>query len=237
MTLTIVARDPDKGMLGVAQATNPPAVGSRCPFIRANVGAVSTQAFTNPALGPLALRLLALGYSPDKILDELRQSDSFHAYRQIGIVDRNGRAAVYTGEACKPCSGAIAEENCVVMGNALKSESVVPAMHRAWRNSAGELFEDRLLAAVTAGRDEGGDSGGHRSACLIVYEMDEYSRTDLRVDFVPKIDGGPDAVDTLRDLLDRWRPLIPYYQLKALDPTIPGWMDWLAEQGTPFRDQ
>jgi uncharacterized Ntn-hydrolase superfamily protein len=236
MTLTIVARDADKGLLGVAQATNPLSVGGRCPFIRANVGAVSTQAFTDPGLGPLAIELLTLGYSPDKVLKEVCESDRHHAHRQIGIVDRMGRAAVYTGSACKPFSDAVSGRNFVVMGNMLKSDRVVPAMHRAWLDTEGELFEDRLLAAVTAGRNEGGDAGGHRSSCLIVYETEAYARTDLRVDFVPKREGGPDAVDALAELLKRWRPLIEYYKFRPHDPTVPGWADWLTAQGTPFQD-
>lgn len=236
MTFTVVARDPEKGLLGVAQSTNPLSVGGRCPFIRANVGAVSTQAFTDPGLGPLAIELLTLGYSPEKVLKELRESDPHHAHRQIGIVDRHGRSAVYTGSACKEFSGAVTGENYVVMGNMLKTADVVPAMDRAWHETKGQLFEDRLMACVTAGRARGGDAGGHRSACLIVYETEAYARTDLRIDFVPKRDGQPDAVDALRELLDRWRPLIEYYKFRPHDPTVPGWVDWLAQQGTPFRD-
>lgn len=236
MTLTIVARDEDKGLLGVAQATNPLSVGGRCPFIRSNVGAVSTQAFTDPGLGPLAIELLTLGYHPEKVLKELKETDPHYEHRQIGIVDKNGRAAVYTGKENKQYSGAVSGKNFVVMGNMLKTDEVVPAMHRAWLDTEGELFEDRLLAAVTAGRDKGGDAGGHRSSCLIVYETESYARTDLRVDFVPKVEGQPDAVDALAEVLKRWRPLIEYYKFRPHDPTVPGWADWLEQQGIPFKD-
>ncbi|MGA0593626.1 DUF1028 domain-containing protein [Enterovirga sp. CN4-39] len=236
MTLSVVARDPDRGLLGIAQSTNPLSVGGRCPFIRANVGAVCTQAFTDPGLGPLGVGLLALGYSPQKVIKELGESDPHFAHRQIGIVDRNGRSAVYTGSACKPFSDAVHGDNYVVMGNMLKTDRVVPAMNEAWQETAGMLFEDRLLACVKAGRDQGGDAGGHRSACLIVYETEPYARTDLRIDFVPKRDGAPDAVDALGELLERWRPLIEYYKFRPHDPTVPGWADYLEQQGTPFRD-
>lgn len=122
------------------------------------------------------------------------------------------------------------------MGNYLLTDRVVPSMERAWRESEGRLFEDRLLAALTAGRDEGGDLGGHRSAALLVYDTEAYARTDLRIDFVPKRDGQPDAVDALAVLLDRFRPLIDYYKQRAHRPDMPGWSDWLSQQGTPFRD-
>ena len=96
MTFTVVARDMETGLLGVAQATNPLSVGARCPFIRANVGAVSSQAYTDPGLGPLAIELLTLGHAPKKVLAEIEGSDDGWAWRQVGIVDRHGRAAVGT---------------------------------------------------------------------------------------------------------------------------------------------
>lgn len=236
MTLTIVARDADTGSLGIAITTNPISVSSRCPFIKSNVGAVSTQAYSDPGLGPLAINLLAMGFSPDKILKELKESDEHFEYRQIGIVDKNGRAAVYTGIKCKDSSGAIAGDGYVVMGNCLLNDMVVPAMNDAWLGTKGQLFEDRLLAVVTAGRDKGGDSGGHRSAGILVHESQAYPRTDLRIDFVPKRVGGPDAIDALRELLERWRPLIPYYKERPHHPMLAGWLDWLDEHGHSFRD-
>ncbi len=236
MTFTVVARDPQTGYLGIAQSTNPITVGSRCPFIRANVGAVSTQAYTDPGLGPLAVELLALGHSPQKVIEELKQSDEHYEYRQLGIVDRHGRAAAFSGAQCKTHTLALTGPGYVVMGNMLLTDRVVPAMERAWRDTEGQLFEDRLLAAVVAGRNEGGDAGGHRSAALLVYDTEAYPRTDLRIDFMPKRPGAPDAVDALVELMDRWRPLIDFYKVRPFNPGMTGWMDWLAERGTPFVD-
>lgn len=236
MTFTVIAREPKSGLLGIAQSTNPLSVGGRCPFIRANVGAVSTQAYTDPGLGPLAIELLTLGYSPDKVIRELADTDPHFAWRQIGIVDRHGRVAVHSGAECKTHTAAITGPNYVVMGNYLLTDKVVPEMDRAWRESEGKLFEDRLLAAVVAGRAQGGDLGGHRSACMLVYDTEAYARTDLRIDFVPKREGQPDAVDALKEILERWKPMIDYYKFRPHNPTVPGWYDWLAQQGTPFRD-
>lgn len=236
MTFTVVARDAKTGLLGIAQSTNPMSVGGRCPFIRANVGAVSTQAYTDPGLGPLAIELLALGHSPEKVLKELGETDAHFEYRQIGIVDRHGRSAVHSGGQCKTHTKAITGENYVVMGNMLVTDKVVPEMDRAWRETEGQLFEDRLLAAVVAGRAQGGDAGGHRSAALIVYDTETWARTDLRVDFIPKRAGQPDAVDALKDLLDHWRDMIPYYKVRPHNPSMVGWHDWLAQQGKPFKD-
>jgi uncharacterized Ntn-hydrolase superfamily protein len=236
MTFTVVARDKLSGLLGIAQSTNPLSVGARCPFIRANVGAVSTQAYTDPGLGPLAIELLTLGYSPEKVLLELGQSDPGFAYRQIGIVDRHGRVAVHTGEEAKEHKGAITGDGYVVMGNLLGSARVLPEMDRAWRESESELFEERLMRVVTAGRDAGGDAGGHRSACLITYDTEPYGRTDLRIDFAPKRAGEPDAVDLLRRAFDQYAPMIPYYKVRPHNPSMIGWVDWLRERGVDFVD-
>ena len=91
MTFTVIARQ--QGLLGIAQCTSAVAVGGRCPFIRANVGAVCTQAHTDPGLGPLAIQLLTMGHSPEKVLKDLAETDPDFAWRQVGIVDRHGRVA------------------------------------------------------------------------------------------------------------------------------------------------
>jgi hypothetical protein len=71
---------------------------------------------------------------------------------------------------------------------------------------------------------------------MLVYDTESYARTDLRIDFVPKHEGQPDAVDALKEILDRWRPMIDYYKFRPHDPTVPGWQEWLVAQGTPFKD-
>lgn len=234
MTFTVIGRDEKSGQLGIAICTNPITVGNRCPFILANVGAVSTQAASDPGLGPLALQLLKLGYSPEKVIRELADSDEGYAHRQIGIVDRHGRSAVYTGEETISSKGAISGLNYIVMGNYLKNDRVVEAMNEGWLTSDGKMLEDRLFCSLQAGRGAGGDSGGHRSAGLLVYSTESYPRTDLRIDFVPKTDDGPDAVDSLEILLEKWRPLIPYYVTRPHKPEMPNWRDWLNDRGTPF---
>ena len=236
MTLTIVACDPGSGLLGIAQTTNPLSVGARCPFIRANLGAVSTQAYTDPGLGPLAIEMLEEGRAPEEVLGELSRVDEGFAYRQIGIVDHLGRVAVHTGEQNKEFKGAVTGEGYLIMGNVLATDRVLPDMDDAWHESSAELFEERLLRVVVAGRNAGGDSGGHRSACLVVYGSDPYGRTDLRVDFAPKGEGRPDAVDLLRRAFDQYKPLIPYYEVRPGRPWMVGWIDWLNEQGIEFVD-
>jgi uncharacterized Ntn-hydrolase superfamily protein len=237
MTFCVVARDPEAGTYGIALATSPLAVASRCPFIRVGVGAVSTQAYTDPSLGPLALNFLEEGMTPAQALVELGKHDPKYAWRQVGIVDRQGRAAVHTGAKCEVgFTGAITGENYLVMGNYLLNDQVVPAMDRAWRASAGKAIEDRLMETAIAARDAGGDMAGHRSSGILVHDADGYARTDLRIDFAPRRGGLPDAVDQLKTALDAWKPMIPYFKARPKTPDMPGWMDWLKAQGTPYRD-
>lgn len=122
------------------------------------------------------------------------------------------------------------------MGNYLVSPEVVPAMDRAWVSSEGQAFEDRLMAALVAGRDAGGDIGGHRSSCMLVHDLGPHPRTDLRIDFAAKREGEPDAVDRLQELLRRYQPVSDYYQALPRNPKLPNWMKWLEERGSPFRD-
>ena len=224
-TFTIVGRCPRRGLLGVALTSSPIAAAARCSFIRANVGAVSTQAYAHPGLGPLALNLLELGHTPEKALEEIRSSDRFPEHRQIGIVDRNGRSAVYTGTDSLEWRGHRNGANYVVMGNYLVNDDVVPAMEDAWLSSEEEMLEERLMRAVEAGKAAGGEKGGHLSSGMLVYGRDTYARTDLRVDFHPG-DAGIDAVDLLRNLFEEYRPMIPYYEERPENPLLDSWRVW-----------
>ncbi len=224
-TFTMIGRDPDSGLLGVCLTSSPYSVGARCPFIAANVGAVSTQAYAHPGLGPLALDLLGLGYSPVKVLDELASSDGFSEYRQIGIIDRNGHEAVFTGSRNKDWAGSLQGPGWIAMGNYLKGEHIVDAMARAYHDAAGESLEERLMRAIEAGRDAGGERVGQFSSALVVVGRDPYARTDLRVDWVDP-DGPRDAVDDLRRIFEGYKPLIPYYEERPTNPLIGDWREW-----------
>ncbi len=230
-TFTIVARCPREGLLGVALTSSPLSVAARCSFIRANVGAVSTQAYAHPGLGPLALNLLETGFSPEKALTEIRASDRFSEHRQIGLVDRNGNSAVFTGKDALEWRGHRNGRNYVVMGNYLVNDQVVPAMEDAWLSSDGELFEERLMRAVEAGKAAGGEKGGQFSAGMLVYGRDTWARTDLRVD-MHRGPAGTDAVNSLRSLFEEYRPMIPYYEERPENPLLDSWRVW-REKNAP----
>lgn len=223
MTYTVVAFDAKQGLLGLAQASSPMAVGSRCLHLRAGVGAVTTQGHTDPALGPQALDLLAQGLTPAAAIEALSEAP-FYGHRQLGIVDARGRVAAATGPATAEHRGHLVGDGFVVLGNHLATADVLPRMRQAWLAHADATFEYRLFAAVKAGRDAGGDLLGNRSAGIRVVGATALPRTDLRVDWQPG--PGADAVDTLADLVDRWVPLIDYYQRRPLEPDLGAWEDW-----------
>jgi len=226
-TFTLVGRCPRTGMLGIALTSSPLCVAARCVFVRAHVGAVATQAYAHPGLGPLGLRLLEMDYAPAKVLAELRATDAWPEHRQIGIVDRYGNAAAVTGEKNLDWKGHISERNFVAMGNYLTSEAVVEAMADAFRISESEILEERLLRALEAGKAAGGEKGGQLSAGLIVYGNETYPRTDLRVDMHDRRSApGDDAVSELRRIFTEYRPLIPYYEERPANPLLPSWREW-----------
>lgn len=190
-TFSIVAVDPKTGDLGVAVASKVLAVGAIVPYAQGGVGAIATQAFANTTYGPKGLALLRKGLTPKQVLQRLLAEDKDREHRQVGIVDAKGRAAAFTGKKCLPWAGHIIGKGYTVQGNILSSEQVVRAMAEAFESAQGELAE-RLMAALEAGDNAGGDARGKQSAALLVVRKgggyagfdDRY--IDLRVDDHPE---------------------------------------------------
>jgi uncharacterized Ntn-hydrolase superfamily protein len=214
MTFTVVARCPASGRLGVAMATRAPAVGNRCPVVRPGRGAASVQLIADPRLTQLAGRLLDFGHSAPKVLDELRASDSNIHRRQIGVVDSYGRTAAWSGPTANGYSGHELGAQFVAMGNAVVGERVVAAMAQSMEAGAGSDLCDRLIAAVEAGGDAGGQEEGQFSAAILVFGAEPFAELDLRVDYHPS------PIAELRRIYDWFRPLIPYYLRRPYDPDI-----------------
>jgi len=186
-TFSIVAYDPETKELGVAVQSKFIAVGSVVPWAKAGVGAVATQSYANTTYGPKALDLMSQGVEPGKVMELLTDIDRGAAVRQVGLVDAKGRSATYTGTKCNAWAGGIKGENFACQGNILAGEDVVLNMAKSYKESKGDLGE-RLIAALQAGQDAGGDSRGMQSAALLIVRdgwgyggfNDRYR--DLRVD-------------------------------------------------------
>jgi uncharacterized Ntn-hydrolase superfamily protein len=181
-TFSVVARCPFTGQLGVAVSSAVPAVGSICPFVRSDVGAVSTQSWVNPYLALEALRLIETGLSAQQALDAALAGDEAKDLRQVGLVDHRGNAAAWSGARCTPWFGDRIGDQFSVQGNMLTGSAVIAAMADAMCASEGLELAERLVRALEAGESAGGDKRGRQSAALRVHEREEYPLLDLRVD-------------------------------------------------------
>ena len=190
-TFSIVAFDPETDSLGVAVQSKFLAVGALVPHARAGVGAVATQALANVTYGTRGLELMAQGTTADETIEFLTEEDEQKTQRQVGIVDAGGRAAAFTGDDCHDWAGSLTGEHYAIQGNILAGQEVVEAMASAYEASDDDLA-GRLLAALEAGQEAGGDPRGKQSAALLVvregggYGGGNDRLVDLRVDDHPE---------------------------------------------------
>ena len=186
-TFSIVGRDPENGDLGVAVQSKFFAVGAIVPWAKAGVGAVATQSWTNTTYGSKGLELLENGLTAQQALDQLIASDDGRSQRQVGIIDASGNIANYTGDECMEWAGTCRGKNYSAQGNLLTGEAVVEAMGEAFEETEGELAE-KLMAALIAGQEKGGDRRGQQAAALLVEREGDWDGgsndryIDLRVD-------------------------------------------------------
>jgi uncharacterized Ntn-hydrolase superfamily protein len=166
-TFSIVACDPERLYWGTAVSTKPLAVGAVVPWAEWRVGAIATQAMSNYQYGPMGLALLRRDVPAPDVVARLTRADPKREHRQLGVVDRHGHAAAWTGKKCRASANQVVGEGFSCQGNLLASASVVPAMASAFESSRGSLAR-RMLAALRAGAAEGGDRRGMESAALLV---------------------------------------------------------------------
>jgi uncharacterized Ntn-hydrolase superfamily protein len=214
MTFSIVGRCRETGQLGIAISSSSIAVGARCPWVRAGVGVVATQNVTLPALGPRILDLMAQQeLAPQAALMRARETDTFDAYRQVTVIDAQGRTAFFTGDNALGVHHALAGDQCVAAGNMLAATHVIDAMVQAFERTEG-LLAERLLAAMHAAVEAGGEAGPVHSAALKVADRQVWPIVDLRVDWADD--------DPIGQLALLWRAYLPQmqdYVTRALDPT------------------
>ncbi|MFU8865348.1 MAG: DUF1028 domain-containing protein [Rhodobacterales bacterium] len=182
MTYSIVARDPATGHLGIAVASRFFAVGCAVPFLRGRVGAVATQAFVNPTYGPDGLRLMAAGAPPDAIIPILTARDDGQPNRQMHMIDAQGRNAAFTGANCVDWCGHLVADGVSVAGNMLEGPEVIAQTLKSYQAAMDKPLAERLLIAMQAGEDAGGDKRGKQSACLVIVRDQEYPWLDIRAD-------------------------------------------------------
>jgi uncharacterized Ntn-hydrolase superfamily protein len=211
MTMSIAARCPLTGMVGVALASSSIAVASRCANVRAGVGAALSQNVTDPSLGRLALDLMESGKTAQDIFDFLVAGRPAMAWRQLVLVPSAGAPAVFSGERTLGITGESISHHCAAAGNLLANPSVPGEMMRAFEQSEGHLA-DRLLTALDAGLKAGGEAGPLHAAGIQVADKLSWPVVDLRVDW------SDHPVEQLRSLWELYRPQLDAYVQRAQSP-------------------
>ncbi len=198
-TYSIIARDRTTGEIGAAVQSHWFAVGAVVPWAQAGVGAVVTQALTNPAFGPQGLELMSKGVPPREAVERMVGEDEGGEHRQLALIDAEGESYAYTGRRCVACAGHASERDLSVQANMMLRDTVWGAMASAFRRAEGPLAE-RMLAALDAAEGEGGDARGRQSAALVGRgESTGMVWKDRLVDL--RVDDHPEPLQELRRLL------------------------------------
>ena len=198
MTWSIVAFDRSTGAFGVAVATRAFAVGASCPFVRAGIGAVSTQSITNRYLGPAVLDGLARGLAPAAAIEGALAGDEGKHLRQVHCVDAKGRSAAWTGKHCVDWCGDRAGSDAHFAGNMLAGAATLDATLAAYQAGATLPLAERMMAAMEAGDAAGGDKRGRQSAAMVMTTTEDFPDLNIRVDDAPQ------PLPELRRLLGLW---------------------------------
>jgi uncharacterized Ntn-hydrolase superfamily protein len=212
MTFSIAGRCARTGMLGVVVTTSSMAVGSRCAWAEANVGAVLTQHRTDPRLGPKILERLKGGASPEAIVRDLERDEPNLGWRQLVVLDASGKGAVFNGAKITSVQNAKVGRNCAAAGNILRNTDVVDAMVSSFEASEEQPLAERLMRAIEAGDAAGGELKQLKSAALLVVHRESFPFVDLRVD----LDSQP--LVELRFLWELYQPSAEAYVVRAVDP-------------------
>jgi uncharacterized Ntn-hydrolase superfamily protein len=213
MTFSLTARCAETGMFGIVVTSSSVCVASRCAWVRGGVGAVASQNITDPGLGLMGLDLLEQGYGAKAAMAILVTARPFGDYRQLALVDSLGHTAWHSGARVLGTNNVVEGKGAVAAGNLLSTPMVPEALVGAFEASGGEHRAERLLRGVEAGLDAGGEEGDVKSVGLKVCDRHDWPICELRVDW------HDDPIAELRNVWDVYRPQMPDYIQRALDPT------------------
>ena len=224
MTFTIMGYCRRTAQIGVTSATfsvnasryNMPYSKGLLPRFHENGALVMPQAFSSFPLPFIICDLLEKGASFDEV-HEVMKKDTLYKVSQVGIVKVGGDMWAYTGMDCEETKMHILGGDYLVMGNILASEKTFKEMATAMETTRDLPLQDRLMRALEAGRDAGGQVDpyhGHLPelwAMLQVFDGSDKPLVDMRIDY------DLEAVARLRRLLDDLTPIADYLYLEAID--------------------
>jgi uncharacterized Ntn-hydrolase superfamily protein len=203
-TFSIVAMDPQTDEWGVAVASRVLDVGYVVPWVKADIGAVASQALSNPFIGPRVLEALEAGKSAAEALEMVLAMDTIPEDRQVGVVDKNGKSASHTGKTTNAWAGHKTAPFVAVQGNILTGPEVIDSMFIVFQRTEGPLAE-RLVSALEAGEKAGGDNRGKQSAAItVVTKRGGYLGVDDRLVDLKVVDNS-EPVKELRRQYELWQ--------------------------------
>jgi uncharacterized Ntn-hydrolase superfamily protein len=212
VTFSLLARCPETGRFGMVISSSSPAVAARCAHARAGVGVAATQNITDPTLGPRLLDLMAKGLSATEAMAETVAKAAHIDYRQLMVVDAKGGTALHSGARILGTWGTAQGDGVVAGGNLLANPDIPAAMITGF-GTGGDLG-DRLIAALRAGRDAGGEAGPVHSAGLLMVDAQTWPVAELRCDWLD--DACP--IDAVTRAWEVYKPQMSAYIQRALDP-------------------
>ena len=213
MTFSVAGFCERTGMVGVSITSSSICIASRCPWVHAGVGAASTQNITDPSLGNSMLDLIAQGSSPEQAVQIVTKGRKFIDYRQLAVIDIKGRSASFTGSETLGTNAVVRGDGCIAAGNLLISTEVPQAMADSFSKHSHLHLAERLLLALQAGLDAGGEEGPVHSAGIKVAHEHPWPLVDLRVDWADE--------DPIEQLIELWRDFegqMMDYNTRAIDP-------------------
>jgi len=213
MTFSLVARCTETGMFGLAISSSSPAVAARCSFARAGVGAVATQNVTDPSLGPMSLDLMQQGLTAIEAIENIKGVAKFLQYRQVLAVDVNGVTAIHSGENSLGIWGDAQAIDVAAGGNLLANDQVPQHIVDGFLAAKGHIG-DRLIAAMRAGLEAGGEAGPVHSAGLKIVDTVAWPIADLRCDWTTSC-----PIDNINTAWEIYKPQIEAYLQRAADPS------------------
>jgi uncharacterized Ntn-hydrolase superfamily protein len=212
MTLSLAGRCQRTGAVGAVITSSSIAVASRCLWVSVH-GVALSQNVTDPALGLLGLRHLEGGHDAPQVLERMVAGGAYSEWRQLGVLDRDGQSAHFTGAQGLGIVGTAQGQDCLAMGNLLAHADVPQAMVHAFEQSGDLHLAERLMRALEAGVAAGGEAGPVHAAGLKMHWREGWPVADLRVDW------SETPITQLRAAWTHYEPQMNDYILRAKDPT------------------